>query len=121
MTVDASGDGLVAGVPEYVHYVLLELLKNAMRATMQAHGSGNGGDNGDRAGGKLVKTMDVAVEEDMRVQARTDGDDGGDTPITFAEVPAVNISVSADGEADVLLTVADQGGGIPEKATDKVS
>ena len=118
MTVDPAGDGLVAAVPEYVHYVVLELLKNAMRATMQAHGAGK-----DVAG---AGGMDVAGEEDARVQEREEAEGGGsgnagDATIVFADVPEVVISVRAHGDDDVMLVVADQGGGIPAEATDKVS
>lgn len=118
MTVDPAGDGLVAAVPEYVHYVVLELLKNAMRATMQAHGAGK-----DVAG---AGGMDVAGEEDARVQEREEAEGGGsgnagDATIGFADVPEVVISVRAHGDDDVMLVVADQGGGIPAEATDKVS
>lgn len=103
MSVDRSGDGLVAAVPEYVHYVVLELLKNAMRATMQAHGKGD-------------------TERQGEVLARGGGGDGdGRGPIVFADVPEVSISVRKQGEDDVLLVVGDHGGGIPAEATDKVT
>lgn len=103
MSVDRSGDGLVAAVPEYVHYVVLELLKNAMRATMQAHGKSD-------------------TERQRNVLARGGGDDGdGRGPIVFADVPEVSISVRKQGEDDVLLVVGDHGGGIPAEATDKVT
>ena len=131
MTVDRAGDGLVAAVPEYVHYVVLELLKNAMRATMQTHGGGGG--NGGVDAAAAATEMDVAGEEDARVQQREGcGDDGGGgggdddagrqrrAPIVFADVPAVNISVKTYGAEDVMLVVADKGGGIPADATDKV-
>ncbi|CAN0043731.1 unnamed protein product, partial [Laminaria digitata] len=92
MSVDRAGDGLVAAVPEYVHYVVLELLKNAMRATMQTHGGGGGGgSHGDGSAG-AKKEMDVAGEEDARTY----------------------------GAEDVMLVVEDKGGGIPGDATDKV-
>ncbi|CAM9436412.1 unnamed protein product, partial [Scytosiphon promiscuus] len=123
MSVDPAGDGLVAAVPEYVHYVVLELLKNAMRATMQAHGGGDGAggralDGSDGAGGT---GMDVAGEENARVKERN-GAGGGDFGggIVFADVPEVVISVRGYGEDDVRLVVEDQGGGIPAEATDKV-
>lgn len=104
MSVDRSGDGLVAAVPEYVHYVLLELLKNAMRATMQAHGKG-----------------ESESERREGVSARGGGGDGGErSPIVFADVPGVSISVRKRGADDVLLVVGDHGGGIPAEATDKV-
>ncbi|CAB1121583.1 unnamed protein product [Ectocarpus sp. CCAP 1310/34] len=109
LSVDPAGDGLVAAVPEYVHYVILELLKNAMRATMQAHG-----------GGKAWAGMDVAAEEDARVQERKGAEEEGGSNIVFADVPEVVISVRPHGEDDVMLVVADQGGGIPAEATDKV-
>ena len=119
MSVDRAGDGLVAAVPEYVHYVVLELLKNAMRATMQTHGGGGGG--------SAEEKMDVVGEEDARVEQRgADGVDkeggeaGSRAPIVFAKVPAVNISVKTYGAEDVMLVVADKGGGIPVDATDKV-
>ncbi|CAN0592120.1 unnamed protein product, partial [Ectocarpus sp. 12 AP-2014] len=108
LSVDPAGDGLVAAVPEYVHYVILELLKNAMRATMQAHG-----------GGKAGAGMDVAAEEDARVQERKGAEEDGGSNIVFADVPEVVISVRPHGEDDVMLVVADQGGGIPAEATDK--
>lgn len=123
MSVDPAGDGLVAAVPEYVHYVVLELLKNAMRATMQAHGAGKAvaGEGGSGAG----TGMDVAGEESARVQEREEVEGGnrnaGDAAIVFADVPEVVISVRAHGDDDVMLVVADQGGGIPAEATDKVS
>lgn len=131
MSVDPAGDGLVAAVPEYVHYVVLELLKNAMRATMQAHGAGKavgGEEEGDAGAG-----MDVAGEESARVQEREEAEGGGggggstqnagdgDASIVFANVPEVVISVKAHGDDDVMLVVADQGRGIPAEATDKVS
>lgn len=109
MSVDPAGDGLVAAVPEYVHYVVLELLKNAMRATMQAAGRG-----GDAAGKGETKT---AGERGAR---NGGGGDGRGTPIVFADAPEVVISVRAHGDEDVMLVVADQGGGIPAEATDKV-
>ncbi|CAM9668770.1 unnamed protein product [Pylaiella littoralis] len=109
MSVDPAGDGLVAAVPEYVHYVVLELLKNAMRATMQAAGRG-----GDAAGKGETKT---AGERGAR---NGGGGDGCGTPIVFADAPEVVISVRAHGDEDVMLVVADQGGGIPAEATDKV-
>lgn len=138
MSVDPAGDGLVAAVPEYVHYVVLELLKNAMRATMQAHGAGTG--KASRVGGKGGSgsrgdaEMDVAGEEDARVHEREKAeaaeggsrrdDAAGGAPaaaaIVFADVPEVVISVRAHGDDDVMLLVADQGGGIPAEATDKV-
>lgn len=109
MTVDPAGDGLVAAVPEYVHYVVLELLKNAMRATMQAHGKGG----------------DAAEKSDADIGGgRSAPKGGGDRrggPIVFADVPEVVISVRAHGDDDVMLSVADQGGGIPAEATDKVT
>eukprot|EP00903_Cladosiphon_okamuranus_P014999 g13879.t1 len=127
MRVDPAGDGLVAAVPEYVHYVVLELLKNAMRATMQAHGAGKavGGEGEGGAGAG----MDVSGEESARVQERDETEAGsggthnagdGDAPIVFADVPEVVISVRAHGDDDVVLLVVDQGGGIPAEATDKV-
>lgn len=135
MSVDPTGDGLVAAVPEYVHYVVLELLKNAMRATMQAHGAGKavgggegggGGGGGSGSGGGAGTGMDVAGEENARVQGREEAEGGsrnagGAADIVFADVPEVVISVRAHGDDDVMLVVADQGGGIPAEATDKVS
>lgn len=117
MSVDRSGDGLVAAVPEYVHYVLLELLKSAMRATMQAHSGGAAFAN---------PAMNVAGVEEARVLEHAGGDGGrgstgGSSSIVFADVPEVTISVRTDGEEDVVLVVADQGGGIPAEATDKVT
>lgn len=113
MSVDPAGDGLVAAVPEYVHYVVLELLKNAMRATMQAHGRG-----GDDAAGK------GGTDTEGERGARNGGSDGRGrgrgAPIVFADVPEVVISVRAHGDDDAVLVVADQGGGIPAEATDKV-
>lgn len=127
MTVDPAGDGLVAAVPEYVHYVVLELIKNAMRATMQAHGAGEAVGGGGSGGGAGAGTgMDVAGEESARVQEREEIENGGSrdagaAAIVFADVPEVVISVKAHGDDDVMLVVADQGGGIPAEATDKVS
>lgn len=135
MRVEPAGDGLVAAVPEYVHYVVLELLKNAMRATMQAHGAGEavwgqagaGAGSGSGGGGDAGTGMDVAGEESARVQRRDEAEDGGRgseaaaAAIVFADVPEVVISVRAHGDDDVMLMVADQGGGIPAEATDKVS
>lgn len=103
--VDRSGDGLVAAVPDYVHYVVLELLKNAMMATMKTHG---------RRGGS--RTMATVYAERGH---REDGD-GEDAPIVFADVPEVVISVKADGDDDIFLVVSDQGGGIPEEDRRKV-
>lgn len=110
MSVDRAGDGLVAAVPEYVHYVVLELLKNAMRATMQAHG------HAAVDGAAATAT----TEEGRERESSGGGGDGGDAPIRFANVPEVTISVRTEGEDDVMLIVADQGGGIPGDATDKV-
>lgn len=101
MRVDRSGDGLVAAVPDYVHYVVLELLKNAMMATMKTHGR-RGTVYGESKHGHH-------------------GDENGEeAPIVFADVPEVVISVKADGDDDIFLVVSDQGGGIPEKDKRKV-
>ncbi len=116
LSVDPAGDGLVAAVPEYVHYVVLELLKNAMRATMQAHGGAEaaaaGGEGDGGAGEEAAPARGQAAEAGRQ--------SGGGAPIVFADVPEVVISVRAHGDDDVMLVVADQGGGIPAEATDKV-
>ena len=100
-------------MPEYVHYVVLELLKNAMRATMQAHG-------GARAAGAGGEEKGGGAGAGGGEGGRRPNSGGGGAPIVFADVPEVVISVRAHGDDDVVLTVADSGGGIPAEATDKV-
>lgn len=72
-------------IPTYLHYILLELLKNAMRATMELHMAS-----------------------------------GGVSNITDS-IPAVHV-VIADGQdnEDVVIKVADVGGGIPRSNMKKV-
>ena len=103
MRVDRSGDGLVAAVPEYVHYVVLELLKNAMMATMKTHGCG-----------------DAQAVTAKRWGRHRGGKNKKHAPIVFADVPEVIISVHAVGDDDVLLIVSDQGGGLPQGDVCKV-
>ncbi|CAM9806966.1 unnamed protein product [Discosporangium mesarthrocarpum] len=103
----------VAAVPEYVHYVLLELIKNAMRVTMETHGPKDrkGGGFRSTGGGGRDGGDDVGVE-------------GGRVPgggLVFAGVPPVLITVEADGLEDVLVTVSDEGGGISKEDMPKVS
>lgn len=118
MKVDRSGDGLVATVPEYVHYVVLELLKNAMRATMKAHG----GKDGVAAQRVDASAKNSSLQERAGGAKGGAGDSagGGKAPIVFADVPEVTISVTTEGEDDIVLVVSDQGEGIPAEATDKV-
>ena len=78
--VDVSGrlDLTFPYIPTYLHYILLELLKNALRATMETHKN---------------------------------------NPI----LPPVQV-VIADGteNEDVVIRVADEGGGIPRSQIDKI-
>ena len=70
-------------LPSHLHYILLELLKNAMRATMEKH---------------FDETL--MDEDDL-------------PPVT------VIIADGADNE-DVIIKVADMGGGIPRSQLDKI-
>lgn len=65
-------------IPTYLHYILLELLKNALRATMEQHR-------------------------------------------TSAVVPPVRVIIS-DGTTneDIVIKIADEGGGIPRSQMDKI-
>jgi pyruvate dehydrogenase kinase 2/3/4 len=78
--VDVTGrlDLTFPYIPTYLHYILLELLKNALRATMETH-------------------KDSAI------------------------LPPVQV-VIADGteNEDVVIKVADEGGGIPRSQIDKI-
>lgn len=78
--VTAGGDDHMSFpyIPTYLHYILLELLKNALRATMEAHEHS-------------------------------------------AVVPPVQVII-ADGDAneDVVIKVADEGGGIARSQVDKI-
>lgn len=130
MSVDRSGDGLVTAVPEYVHYVVLELLKNAMRATMQTHSKGGDSPMAAAAAVDDAPGAEGRVKGKKAPAARERGGGGGDkqekkgsrlnAPIVFSDVPELVISIRAKGEEDVELVVADQGGGIENEATDKV-
>jgi len=65
-------------IPAYLHYILLELLKNALRATMDRH-------------------------------------------LNSPDLPVVDV-VIADGDdnEDVVIKIADEGGGIPRSQVDKI-
>lgn len=65
-------------IPTHLHYILLELLKNAMRATCEKHG-------------------------------------------IYADLPPVTVII-ADGteNEDVVIKIADEGGGIPRSQIDKI-
>jgi pyruvate dehydrogenase kinase 2/3/4 len=65
-------------MPSYLHYILLELLKNALRATMERHLNSD-----------VLPTVDVVI---------ADGDDN----------------------EDVVIKIADEGGGIPRSQVDKI-
>lgn len=130
MVIDDSGDRLRAAVPEYLHYIVLELLKNAMRAIMQVHGasqmeSDEGAKMSGRQEGSQMSYFDEKeVDEDDDDEDEDDDDDvgvRGTTGIEFANVPDVVISVRADGLDDVLVIVSDHGWGIAEENTEKVS
>lgn len=73
-------------VPTHLHYIMLELLKNSMRATMDWH------------------------------DARDDDEDGGS-----GDYPPIKV-VIADGaeNEDVVIKVADEGGGIPRSHVSRI-
>lgn len=78
--VDIAGcrDFSFAYVPSYIHHVLFELLKNAMRAVVETHGGGGA-------------------------------------------MPRISIVMSAASNSeDVVIKVADKGGGIPRSAMDRM-
>lgn len=132
MVVDDSGDRLRAAVPEYLHYIVLELLKNAMRAIMQVHGTSQIESDeetkmSERQEGSRTSYFDeneVGEDDEEDYEDEEEGDDvgvRGTTGIEFADVPDVVISVRADGLDDVLVIVSDHGWGIAEENTEKVS
>ena len=83
VTVVAEENATFTFVPAHLHYVLLELLKNAMRATVECHCRGPVGPNGEP--GEVDET---------------------------SAVPDIKVVISV-GEEDVCVKVADEGGGIP--------
>lgn len=144
MVVDHGGDCLGAAVPEYVYYVVLELVKNAMRATMQAHwscectapggaGPRRGVDGAERRRGAASPEGQAppperahgggeAGEEEVGSEGGSESVRGSEAcQIKFADVPEVTLTVSKDGADDVLLVVSDRGGGIPDEEQEKVS
>ena len=65
-------------VPTHLHYILLELLKNAMRATVEKHGM-------------------------------------------YSDLPPVVVIIADSPEnEDIVIKVADEGGGIPRSQIDKI-
>jgi pyruvate dehydrogenase kinase 2/3/4 len=80
-TVELTGNCTLtfAYIPTYLHYIVLELLKNALRATMEAHETSPGA------------------------------------------LPVVKVIIAdgADNE-DVVIKIADEGGGIPRSQMDKI-
>jgi pyruvate dehydrogenase kinase 2/3/4 len=80
-TVEITGNCALtfAYIPTYLHYIVLELLKNALRATMEAHETSTGA------------------------------------------LPVVKVIIAdrADNE-DVVIKIADEGGGVPRSQMDKI-
>eukprot|EP00541_Cyclophora_tenuis_P007065 CAMPEP_0116542232 /NCGR_PEP_ID=MMETSP0397-20121206/906_1 /TAXON_ID=216820 /ORGANISM="Cyclophora tenuis, Strain ECT3854" /LENGTH=232 /DNA_ID=CAMNT_0004066227 /DNA_START=1 /DNA_END=699 /DNA_ORIENTATION=+ len=81
--IDGRTDLTFPYLPTHLHYILLELIKNAMRATMEKH------------------FRDHLMDED--------------------DIPPVTVII-ADGtdNEDVIIKVADVGGGIPRSQMDKI-
>jgi pyruvate dehydrogenase kinase 2/3/4 len=76
-------------VPMHMHYIILELMKNALRATVQRHMR-------DEATGK-VKTFAQIVGDEDEIEET---------------LPPVKIVISV-GDEDVTFKISDEGGGIP--------
>jgi pyruvate dehydrogenase kinase 2/3/4 len=81
-------------IPTHLHYIVLELLKNALRATVEHHYKTHGGTTG------IPKKSVLATYQE------------------FPDVVVV-ISDSTDNE-DVVIRISDQGGGIPRSQMSKI-
>lgn len=92
MVVEHSSNGLGAAVPEYVYYVVLELLKNAMRATMMMHSTGCDG------GQVIARAAPAAPTATSGVWERTRGDRSDDEPPVRLSVGAT-VTEGGEGRA----------------------
>lgn len=82
--IDCQTDRLITHVPSHVHYILLELLKNAMRAVV------------DKQGASKLSFFSPTLYARKK----------------SSELPAVTMVIGR-GKEDVTFRVSDQGGGIP--------
>jgi pyruvate dehydrogenase kinase 2/3/4 len=76
-------------VPMHMHYIILELMKNALRATVMRHMK-------DETTGKVKTFQQIVGDEDEIEEA----------------LPPVRIAISV-GDEDVTFKISDEGGGIP--------
>jgi len=91
VVISGNLDLTFAYIPNHLHYILLELIKNAMRATMEKHRGG--GDDDEEA---------YWNESDE-------------------DVPPVHVVIADGTEnEDVVIKVSDEGGGIPRSHIKKI-
>jgi len=92
-----------AYIPTHLHYIILELLKNAMRSTVEHHSVGMGMGMGMGGG----TGTGIGVVDNTHVDANT--------------WPPIEVIVS-DGffNEDVVIKIADEGGGIPRSNMNKI-
>jgi pyruvate dehydrogenase kinase 2/3/4 len=87
-------------IPTYLHYILLELLKNALRATAEHHLQ-----LGQKGSGSNKQHHSSIV-----------GSNSKPTPLP----PVTVIIADGDDNEDVVVKIADKGGGIPRSRMEKI-
>jgi pyruvate dehydrogenase kinase 2/3/4 len=97
VTIQGRLDLTFPYIPSHLHYIILELLKNAMRATMETH---------------YVTAASAKSTSSTR---------SGTTTLEPPAIPEVTVII-ADGNEneDVVIKIMDEGGGIPRSQMDKI-
>jgi hypothetical protein len=96
VVIDGAKDAIFAYIPEHVEFVLTELLKNAMLATVKAHGQTSALPGGDPQPNPPSPLPPLSLSSDSSAPT----------------LPDVMVTV-CENTSDLVFRISDVGGGIP--------
>ncbi|KAG7369538.1 mitochondrial branched-chain alpha-ketoacid dehydrogenase kinase [Nitzschia inconspicua] len=110
-------------IPTHLHYILMELLKNSMKATMDFHIQNNTSEEDESwTHQESFESLQSPLSKYQRVQS------GGEPYLPQTKVvpnpdkipPVTFIIADSPNNEDVIIKVMDEGGGIPRSRLDQI-
>jgi pyruvate dehydrogenase kinase 2/3/4 len=125
VTISGRLDLTFCYIPTHLHYIMLELLKNAMRATMEFHSKQNPQMDEEEDAEELIQSplshyqRRRGLKNSSVLPDETSKSNSNLLPLHNIPAVAVVIADSPNNE-DVIIKVMDEGGGIPRSQMDSI-